>query len=183
MWGNSAKLWKTVLTGRLLGGRRPISSPLMRIEPAVGSSSPATIRRVVVLPQPDGPSREKNSPSPMVRLTSSTAVTSVPDRSPNRLTTPVNSTAGRCPFVPASIDAGPPRVRPVARCRPSRSAPRPPVPEGVPSVSCDILMNPSYTCQYYDGFRCLWQILRRLPLSQRESARVAGERRPAPTVH
>ena len=31
--------------------------------PAVGSSKPAIIRIVVVLPQPDGPSSEKNSPS------------------------------------------------------------------------------------------------------------------------
>ena len=34
----------------------------MRIRPRVGSSSPATIRSVVVLPQPDGPSRAKNEP-------------------------------------------------------------------------------------------------------------------------
>ena len=36
-------------------------SPI-RIWPAVGSSRPATIRSVVVLPQPDGPSRAKNDP-------------------------------------------------------------------------------------------------------------------------
>ena len=34
----------------------------MRIVPAVGSSSPATMRSVVVLPQPDGPSSAKNEP-------------------------------------------------------------------------------------------------------------------------
>jgi hypothetical protein len=32
------------------------------IVPEVGSSSPATIRSVVVLPQPDGPSSAKNEP-------------------------------------------------------------------------------------------------------------------------
>ena len=40
----------------------------------VGSSSPATIRRVVVLPQPEAPSRAKNEPWGTVRSRSSTAV-------------------------------------------------------------------------------------------------------------
>ena len=35
----------------------------MRSVPVVMSSSPATIRSVVVLPQPDGPTRTMNSPS------------------------------------------------------------------------------------------------------------------------
>ena len=39
------------------------SSPWSRIRPSVGSSKPAIIRSVVVLPEPDGPSIEKNSPS------------------------------------------------------------------------------------------------------------------------
>ena len=39
------------------------SSPASRIRPEVGNSSPAIMRKVVVLPQPDGPSRQKNSPS------------------------------------------------------------------------------------------------------------------------
>ena len=34
----------------------------MRISPAVGSSKPATMRSVVVLPQPEGPSSVRNSP-------------------------------------------------------------------------------------------------------------------------
>src|SRR5689334_12909474 len=38
------------------------STPSSRIRPEVGCSKPAISRRVVVLPQPDGPSREKNSP-------------------------------------------------------------------------------------------------------------------------
>ncbi|HWH66951.1 MAG TPA: ABC transporter ATP-binding protein [Gaiellales bacterium] len=37
------------------------------------SSRPAIIRRLVVLPQPDGPTRTMNSPSPMSRLRSLTA--------------------------------------------------------------------------------------------------------------
>ena len=40
----------------------------MRMAPALGSSSPAIMRSVVVLPQPDGPSRQKNSPSSTVKL-------------------------------------------------------------------------------------------------------------------
>ncbi len=40
------------------------------------SSSPAIIRRLVVLPQPDGPTRTMNSPSWISRLRSSTAMTS-----------------------------------------------------------------------------------------------------------
>src|SRR4051812_36553243 len=45
--------------------------------PEVGVSSPATIRNVVVLPHPDGPSRAKNEPCGMVTDRSSTA-TNVP---------------------------------------------------------------------------------------------------------
>ncbi len=44
------------------------SSPSSKIWPEVGSSSPAIMRSVVVLPQPDGPSRQKNSPSGMVKV-------------------------------------------------------------------------------------------------------------------
>ena len=40
---------------------------------AVGCSNPAIIRSVVVLPQPEGPSSEKNSPRPMAKSASSTA--------------------------------------------------------------------------------------------------------------
>ena len=46
----------------------------MAITPEVGSSSPAIIRRAVVLPQPDGPTRTMNSPSAMVQVSASTAL-------------------------------------------------------------------------------------------------------------
>src|SRR5664279_5524630 len=46
----------------------------IQIWPMVGWSSPATILRVVVLPQPDGPSRAKNEPRGMTRSRLSTAV-------------------------------------------------------------------------------------------------------------
>ena len=76
-----------MLTGRRLGGTRVTSSPPMRTVPAVGASKPPIIRSRVVLPQPLGPSSEKNSPRRIASDTSSTAV-----RSPKRLLTPTIST-------------------------------------------------------------------------------------------
>src|SRR5215831_17423115 len=56
-------------------GETPLStSQTMAIAPEVGSSSPAIIRRAVVLPQPDGPTSTMNSPSAMVQVSASTAV-------------------------------------------------------------------------------------------------------------
>src|SRR6187402_19379 len=52
------------------------SSSPRKIWPEVGSSSPAIMRSVVVLPQPEGPSRQKNSPSFTVKVESFTAVNS-----------------------------------------------------------------------------------------------------------
>ena len=53
-----------------LNVRRNIAFPL------VGSSNPAIMRSVVVLPQPEGPSRQKNSPSRTVKVESCTATKS-----------------------------------------------------------------------------------------------------------
>ncbi len=47
---------------RLLGATRVMSLPSTTIEPELGRSKPATSRSAVVLPQPDGPSSERNSP-------------------------------------------------------------------------------------------------------------------------
>src|SRR3977135_1450002 len=47
--------------------------PPMLISPPVGCSSPATQRNVVVLPQPDGPSRTTISPAGTEKLTPSIA--------------------------------------------------------------------------------------------------------------
>jgi hypothetical protein len=41
--------------------------------PAVGSTKPATMRSVVVFPQPDGPKNATSSPAATLRLTRSTA--------------------------------------------------------------------------------------------------------------
>src|SRR6201998_4409627 len=49
------------------------SAPPIRISPSSGCSNPATSRSVVVLPHPEGPSREKNAPLATVRSMLSTA--------------------------------------------------------------------------------------------------------------
>src|SRR6476469_3192839 len=51
-----------------------MSLPLRVIVPEVGVSRPATIRSVVVLPQPDGPSRAKKEPVGTSRSSDFTAV-------------------------------------------------------------------------------------------------------------
>ncbi len=62
-----------MFTLRLWGGTRETSTPSSRMAPSVGLSKPAIIRNVVVFPQPDGPSSEKNSPEAMVKSASLTA--------------------------------------------------------------------------------------------------------------
>ena len=52
-----------MLTLRFPGETQVTSSPSSRTRPASGSSKPAIMRSVVVLPQPLGPSIEKNSPA------------------------------------------------------------------------------------------------------------------------
>ena len=47
---------------RRLGGTRDTSAPPMRMRPSEGVSNPAIIRSVVVLPQPEPPRKETNSP-------------------------------------------------------------------------------------------------------------------------
>ena len=51
-----------------------ISRPSNWIVPESGSSKPAIMRNVVVLPHPDGPSNPKNSPCSTSRETAATAV-------------------------------------------------------------------------------------------------------------
>ena len=82
--------------------RLPVTSRPCRLTvPRVGSSNPATIRIVVVFPQPDGPSMEKNSPWRMARSMPRTAATSSP-RTWNSLATPASSIAGGSCEAPAS---------------------------------------------------------------------------------
>ena len=62
-----------MLTGRLCGGSRSICWPRSQIVPSVGATKPPIRFSVVVLPHPEGPSRQKNSPSLMARSRSRSA--------------------------------------------------------------------------------------------------------------
>src|ERR1041385_4942971 len=53
--------------------------PPIRMSPPVGCSRPAIMRSSVVLPQPDGPSRTRYSPSRQTRLMPSTAAVAPPN--------------------------------------------------------------------------------------------------------
>src|ERR1700722_13359035 len=74
-----------------------MSSPPRKILPLEGCSNPPTIRSVVVLPQPDGPRRAKNSPAASSRVRSSTATMPL-----NSLVTFSRRTAGGAFFVPSA---------------------------------------------------------------------------------
>jgi hypothetical protein len=58
---------------RLWAESRVMSAPSSWIVPSPGSISPATIRSVVVLPQPEGPSSATDSPAATPSVTSRTA--------------------------------------------------------------------------------------------------------------
>src|SRR5215217_3601140 len=58
---------------RSRGARSLTRSPPISRSPSEISSRPAIMRSAVDLPQPDGPTRIMNSPSPMSRLTCFTA--------------------------------------------------------------------------------------------------------------
>src|SRR5262249_3128521 len=80
--------WKTSPTFRSYGRRPRMSRPPMWMLPWSGASKPAMSRRMVVLPQPLGPSRETHWPGRTAKESPSTAVTP-----PKRLTTSCSSTA------------------------------------------------------------------------------------------
>src|SRR4030095_15166082 len=94
-----------------------MSSPASTICPASGSTSPATMRSTVLLPQPDGPRRDRNSPGTASSETSATATTA-----PNDLRSPETRSAGAAPLTagdtsPArrgsTSDLAPPPLRPL----------------------------------------------------------------------
>src|SRR5262249_56241717 len=60
---------------RSMGGRLFTTVSPIKTSPDVMDPSPATIRKVVVLPQPEGPTRTTNSLSRISRFTSFTACT------------------------------------------------------------------------------------------------------------
>src|SRR5579883_2143304 len=80
---------------RRCGGTCVRSAPSRRIAPRSGATKPAIIISVVVLPDPDGPSSEKNSPG---RISASTASTT--RSSPYCLVRPISSSAPRAPSIP-----------------------------------------------------------------------------------
>src|ERR1700755_1121633 len=65
------------------GARPAISAPANSIEPAVGSSVPESMLKIVLLPEPFGPIRPRISPCSTLNDTLLTAV-----KPPNRLTRP-----------------------------------------------------------------------------------------------
>src|SRR5918998_3077719 len=99
-----------MLTGRRLGGTPAMSSPSMRILPLEGVSNPASIRRSVVLPQPEGPSRAKNALRGTDKETSSTAV-----KLPKRFFTCWTLTRGA-----GAVVMGSRSLRPARRLQPHR---------------------------------------------------------------
>src|SRR5215204_2209162 len=81
--------WKTICISRRIGAssRRParvMSSPRNASRPPVGSTSRMIARDVVVLPQPDSPTRPIVSPSSIASVTSFTACTRATSRSIRR---------------------------------------------------------------------------------------------------
>src|SRR5581483_11133178 len=65
-------------TSRSFGASSVTSRPPIITAPAVTSSSPASMRSAVVLPEPDGPTRTMNSPSSICRSSAFTAGASLP---------------------------------------------------------------------------------------------------------
>ncbi len=60
---------------RSIGARLLTTWPSMEMSPELMASSPAIMRSVVVLPQPEGPTNTTNSLSRICRFTSMTACT------------------------------------------------------------------------------------------------------------
>ena len=73
MCGKRAYDWNTIDTSRSVAGSCVTSAPPIDMRPLVAISSPAIMRNVVVLPQPDGPSSVTSLPASMVKETSLTA--------------------------------------------------------------------------------------------------------------
>src|SRR5207244_4425121 len=74
MVGKSAYDWKTMPTERRRGATSLTTRSSKRTSPASGRSKPAIRRSVVVLPQPEPPTRETSSPRLISRQSPSTAI-------------------------------------------------------------------------------------------------------------
>src|SRR6056297_1474860 len=126
-----------MFTARLLGGMGAISCPPRRIVPSVGVSNPASIRIIVVLPQPEGPSSAKNSCSKISSVWLSIAV-----NSPNRLVTFLNWISG---FASGSFHgSNVVCAMPVPQCRkrPAQAMPRGPEEPGASGARLDLGPHP-----------------------------------------
>src|SRR5207245_267335 len=91
--GNSAYSWKTIARA---GSGWTTRLPKARISPALGRVNPAMAFRSVDLPQPEGPSRQTNSPAATSRSMRSSATIA-----PNSLRTPRTSRAASGMLEPA----------------------------------------------------------------------------------
>src|SRR6266699_3507004 len=87
---------------RARGGRSVTSRSPIAIEPSVTSSSPAIMRSSVDLPQPDGPTRTRNSPLAISRDTSSTATTP-PEKTFVTLSRTISATRTIVQSIPHSV--------------------------------------------------------------------------------
>src|SRR4029453_18051160 len=76
---------------RARGGRSVTSRSPIELVPRVPSPRPGIIRSSVDLPQPDGPTRTRNSPLPIVSETPSTATTP-PEKTLLRLSRTISAT-------------------------------------------------------------------------------------------
>src|SRR5262245_29994328 len=86
-----------MLVGRRFGGSRPMTWPPIRMSPSSTGSKPPIARRVVVLPHPEGPRSEKNSPARTPNDTAATATTG-----PKRLVIARTSTSPPCAITGAA---------------------------------------------------------------------------------
>src|ERR1700675_4120073 len=92
-----------------------MSSPASTTSPRSGSSSPAIMRSTVLLPQPDGPRSERNSPGAASSETSSTATTR-----PKVFRSRRTARDGSAPALPAGAPGAP---APAASPAPGRRSP------------------------------------------------------------
>ena len=83
--------------------------PSTRMSPSVGVSRSATARKSVVLPQPEGPMKETNSPRATFRLTWLSASTG-PSRVSKRSDTSLTSIAGSSPALGLTAAAAVPGI-------------------------------------------------------------------------
>ena len=113
MCGNSARSWNTMPSPRSPASVWVTTRSPITTSPAVGSTSPEIMLSVVVLPQPDGPTRIRNSPSRISRSMPLTAA-----KLPNSLTRSLSTipATGRSFLVRRGQRRIMPKLKPFTRC-------------------------------------------------------------------